>query len=37
MKSGETFKKIVNLVGMLCIYFNYIIDFDIDKIYNVSP
>lgn len=31
------FKKMANVVRILCIYFNYIIDFGIEKIYNVSP
>ncbi len=37
MRSGETFKKVAEIAEMSCIYFNYIIDFDIEKIYNVSP
>lgn len=31
------FKKTAETAETSCIYFNYIIDFDIDKIYNVSP
>jgi len=31
------FKKAAETAENPCIYFNYIIDFDIEKIYNVSP
>ena len=31
------FNKATETAEMPCIYFNYIIDFDIEKIYNVSP
>gem|GEM_PF-1532577 len=31
------FKKTANIIRMPCICFNYIIDFEIENIYNVSP
>lgn len=37
MRRGVMFKKTAETVEISCIYFSYIIDFDIDKIYNVSP